>query len=121
MTTVEPFEVREPLILFSVRRTFRVGVDPYEATRFAWKIDVRIAQRYGLVLAHVGEAVVGAFRPDEWLEATSENFPGREPEPGRRGFVGSRAEPEVWDYYVQRRVPEDLRSYGAFRYCDPGQ
>ncbi|MCY4455452.1 MAG: hypothetical protein OXC56_03965 [Chloroflexi bacterium] len=120
MTTAEPFEVREPLILFSVRRTFRPGVDPYEATRFAWKIRVDRARRYGLVLARVGETVVGAFRPDEWLEATSENFPGRESEPDRWGFVGNRAEPEVWDYYVQRRVPEDLISYSPFRYCNMG-
>ena len=115
----EPFEVREPLLIFSIRRTFRLGVDPYEATRFAWKINVGTARRYGLVLARVGDSVVGAFRPDEWLEATSENFPGRVSEPDRWGFVGSPAEPEVWDYYVQRRVPEDLLSYGPFRYCDP--
>jgi uncharacterized protein len=32
--------------------------------------------------------IVGAFVAADWLEATSEHFPDREPVAGRFGFVG---------------------------------
>ena len=119
----EPFDVREPLILLSLGRSYGSGVDPYEAARFAWKIDGDRAGRYGLVLAHSRGLVVGAFRPERWLPATRENFPGRDTHPGRWGFVGEPAEPETADYYVGRRVPDRFRPRGAgnpIRYCEPG-
>ena len=120
----EPFEVREPLILVSIGQTYRDGADVYELARFAWKVTAERARRYDLVLAQSGGIVRGAFRPDEWLAATSENFPGRGDEPGRWGFVGRDAEPEVAGYYIGKRVPERYRPRGAanpVRYCDPEQ
>ena len=120
--TAEPFEVREPLMLFSIGRSCGGTGDGYEEARFAWRIDPERARRHGLVLAHCRGTVVGAFRPDEWLEATSENFPGRSTEPGRRGFDGRPAEPEIEDLYVGRSVPDRLRRRGAanpVRYCEP--
>ena len=35
MGNAEPFDVREPLILLSLGRSYGSGVDPYEAARFA--------------------------------------------------------------------------------------
>ena len=64
MENTEPFDVREPLILLSLGRSHQRGVNPYEAARFAWKIDRARAGRYGLVLAHSRGIVVGAFRPE---------------------------------------------------------
>lgn len=121
MTAAEPFEVREPLLLISIAQTYREGEDPYRAVQYAWKINVDRARRYGLVLARVGAEVVGAYRPYEWLEATRENFPSREPHPGRWGFYGREAELPVWAYYVGRQVPDDLplSRGGPIRYCDP--
>lgn len=119
----EAFEVREPLMLVSVGQTYGDGVDAYEAARYAWRVDPRRARRYDLLLAHSGGLVVGAFRPDEWLPATSTHFPGRGDIPGRWGFIGHEAEPDVRDYYVGTRVPDRYRSRGAanpVRYCDPG-
>ena len=81
------------------------------------------AKSYDLVLARVGALVVGAYRPDEWLWGTKENFPldgGRFPK--RIGFRGKQAEAEVWERYVHRRVPAMYRKRGAqtaFRYLDP--
>lgn len=119
MSTAEPFEVGEPLLLISVAQTYKEGETPYHAVQYAWKVDVERARCYNLVLARVGAQVVGAYRPYEWLEATRENFPSRKPHPGRWGFYGREAEPEVWDYYVGRRVPAHLRtSQGPIRYCD---
>ena len=63
-----------------------------------------------------------AFRPERWLPATRENFPGRDTHPGRWGFVGEPAEPETEDYYVGRRVPDRFRPRGVanpVRYCEP--
>ena len=122
MEDTEPFDVRAPLILLSLGRSHQRGVNPYEAARFAWKIDRARAGRYGLVLAHSRGIVVGAFRPERWLPATRENFPGRDTHPGRWGFVGEPAEPETEDYYVGRRVPDRFRPRGAanpVRYCEP--
>lgn len=40
--------------------------------------------------------------------------------PGFHGFVGEEAEPEVWDYYVKKRVPKHFqRSQNAVRYLEP--
>ena len=117
----EPFEVREPLMLVSIGQSYSGTGDGYEEARFAWRIDPGRARRYELVLAHCRGIVVGAFRPDEWLEATGENFPGRGTEPGRWGFCGRPAEPEIEDLYVGRSVPDRLRPRGAanpVRYCD---
>ncbi len=121
MTTAEPFEVREPLLLISIAQTHIEGEDPYHAVQYAWKVNVERARRYGLVLARVGTTIVGAYRPDEWLEATRENFPSRNPHPDRWGFYGREAELAVWDYYVGRRVPDDLplSRGGPIKYCDP--
>lgn len=115
----EPFEIREPLMLVSVARTYREGADVYEIARYAWKVDVARARRYDLVLAYAGGVVVGAFRPDEWLPATREHFPDKGDDPGRSGFTGRDAEAETWGYYVGSSVPDGLRGRSAFRYCDP--
>lgn len=120
MTTAETFEVCEPLLLISIAQTHKAGQGPYHAVQYAWKVDVERARRYNLVLARVGAEVVGAYRPYEWLEATRANFPSRTPHLGRWGFYGREAEAEVWDYYVERRVPSRLRrGQGPIRYCDP--
>ncbi|MCY4113878.1 MAG: hypothetical protein OXG33_08070 [Chloroflexi bacterium] len=121
MTIAEPFEVREPLLLISIAQTHGEGQDPYHAVQYAWKVDVERARRCNLVLARVGAKVVGAYRPYEWLEATRENFPSREPHSGRWGFYGREAELAVWQYYRKRQVPAHLRtSRGSpIRYSEP--
>ena len=70
--------------------------------------------------------VVGAFRPEgPWIDATKENFPEllTEDIPGKRGFNGGRAENEVWEQYVGKRVPTRYQKKGAanpVRYYDKG-
>ena len=119
----EPFEVTEPLILISIGDSYYSRND-YDAVRSVWKINVNRAKNYKLVLGHVRGLVVCAYRPEKWLEARRDNFPGllAGDVPGRRGFVGERAESIVWDYYVRKRVPERYRRRGAanpVRFCDP--
>ncbi|MEX2093042.1 MAG: hypothetical protein WD971_10220, partial [Pirellulales bacterium] len=71
----------------------------------AEKANVVLATRHGLI--------VEAFVLCKWLAATSENFPGREPSPGRWGFIGNVAPPEIRKRYVGKRVPDEFRKKGA--------
>ena len=119
----EPFDARHRLLLVSVGLRLSDDVmDIYEAARYAWKVARSSVESCEFVLAHNDGIVIGAFRWDEWIEATSENFPGRDPVPGRLGFRGGPAAPEAWDYYVGTHVPDRYRSRGAanpIRYCEP--
>ena len=117
------FEVKEPLMLISIGRTYYER-PVYDAVRTAWRINKNKVQSYKLVLANLRGLVVGAFRPEQWLPATIENFPGIETRnhPGRHGFIGHEAEPEVRNYYLRKRVPARYRRRGAqssVRYCHP--
>ena len=101
--------------------------DPYDAVRYAWKVNLNRVERYELVLARLRGMVVGAYRPTKWLPATRENFSDLAQHyndvvdlPHLHGFVGERAEPDVWDYYVRKRVPKRfLRSQNAIRFLKP--
>ena len=125
---VEPFEVKEPLILIYVGRYLYLRDDPYYAVHCAWKVNRNKANSYKLVVAHANGLVVGAYRPNgEWIPATRENFPGRVEEdfvnpatgsPTRWGFVGYPAN-DVWHQYVGKRVPEEYKgAQNPIRYCD---
>ena len=118
----ETFVVKEPLILISIGRSYEER-GPYDAVRGVWQINRTRATKYELVLGHVSGLVVCAYRPTKWLAATAGDFPyDLDPDPRRSGFDGHRAEDEVWNYYVHKRVPEAYKVKGArtpFRYCDP--
>lgn len=122
----EEFEVKEPLLVITVNRSF-YELPVYDAVRYAWGVNVDKARQYGLVLANLRGLVVGAFRPTAWHPATREYFPellahygSTTDHPKLYGFDGEPAEPEVWDYYVRKRVPGKYRgSQISFRYCHP--
>ena len=81
----------------------------YEATRFAWKLSQKRAKEAEVVLASEKGIIRGAFIPEKWMEATSDNFPGRPDRPGRLGFVGKEAPQEICRAYVGLRVPDEYR------------
>jgi hypothetical protein len=108
----EPAEFADRALLISVNRS-AAEASLYEATRYAWKISLPKAKRAEVVLPTRQGLIVGAFFATQWLEATAENFPGREPRPGRFGFVGTEASKEMKDRYVGRRVPDDYRKPGS--------
>jgi uncharacterized protein len=85
----------------------------YEATRYAWKISRPRAIEADVILPRVQGLIVGAFIADDWLPATSQNFPGREDVPGRLGFVGHEAPAEILELYKNKRVPDEYRKAGA--------
>ncbi|MDE2940581.1 MAG: hypothetical protein OXR67_16930 [Chloroflexota bacterium] len=121
----EEFVVGEPLLLISIGRTYYER-SPYDAVRYAWKVNLNRVKRYKLVLAQVRGLVVGAYRPARWLPASRENFPdlaSRHNIPDisdRHGFVGKDAEPEILRQYVNKRVPQRYRgSQNGLRYLKP--
>ena len=85
----------------------------YDATRYAWKIDAKKAQRAEIVVAVRYALIIAVFVADKWLPATTENFPGREPVPGRFGFIGSEAPDNIRRMYIAKRLPDEYRKQGA--------
>lgn len=85
----------------------------YEAVRHAWRLDPKKARKAKLVLALQHGLVIGVFAPEIWLEATSENFPGREAREGRWGFVGHEAPDSIKKMYLRKRLPDSMRKRGA--------
>ena len=81
----------------------------YEAVRYAWRLSEERAKNAEVVLAVEKGVIRGAFVPEVWMEATSENFPGRQDCPGRLGFVGHEAPREIQNRYVGCQVPGDYR------------
>ena len=116
----EEFEVREPLLLVTISKG--LSDDPeevYHAARFAWTVSLPGVEGRKLVLAQSGGIVVGAFRWDNWLEGTRENFPDLGDEPKRWGFRGRWADSAERDSYVGKRVPSRYRGWRPWWYCDP--
>ena len=89
----EPLVPKEDLILIFVGRALEEKRSIYNATRAAWRMNKSKAEKYRLVLAYDSNGlVVGAFRPDKWMQATKANFDFlQEDEPNRIGFSGKEA------------------------------
>ena len=123
----EEFQVGEHLMLISIGVYYYRREDPYDAVRYAWRVNLSRVGQYKLVLARLRGMVVGAYRPARWIPATRENFSDLAKRyndvmdvPSLHGFVGARAE-DVWNDYVWKRVPKRfLRSRYALRYLNPG-
>ena len=99
-------------LLISVNRS-AADAPLYEATRYAWKINLAKARQADVVLATRQGLIVGAFVVSQWLAATTENFPGREPIPDRFGFIGWEAPEALRAPYVGKRVPDQYRKPGS--------
>jgi len=108
----EPAVFRHKALLISVNRS-ATETSLYEATRYAWKISKSKAEQAEIVLATRQGEIVGAFIVRRWLEATAENFPGRDTALGRFGFEGEEAPDDVKRLYVGKRVPDEYRKPGA--------
>jgi hypothetical protein len=107
-----PARFHHKALLIGVNRS-ATEASLYEATRYAWRLDVAKARRAEVILPTVQGLIVGAFVADEWLSATSENFTGRESVEGRFGFVGRAAPAAIHDLYVGRSVLLEFRKRGA--------
>lgn len=108
----EPAVFQHKALLISVNRS-ATETSLYEATRYAWKIKKSTAEQAEIVLATRQGEIVGAFIAHRWLAATTENFPGRDPVPGRFGFEGEETPEDIKKLYVGKRVPDEYRKPGA--------
>jgi len=99
-------------LLISVNRS-AADAPLYEATRYAWKISRAKAKQAEVILSTRQGIIVGSFVASEWLEATKENFPGREAVPGRYGFIGTEAPEQFKKLYNDKRVPDEYRKPGS--------
>lgn len=108
----EPAKFHHKAVLISVNRSASER-SLYEAVRYAWKMRMSKAKQAEVVLATRQGLIVGAFVADEWLEATAASFPGHSDRPGRIGFVGHEAPPEIAKLYIDKRVPDEYRKQGA--------
>lgn len=108
----EPAVFQHKALLINVNRSSAEN-DLYEATRYAWKISATKAAKAEVVLSAVQGLIVGAFVADRWLPATPDNFPGKPEVPGRLGFIGREAPPELGSLYIGKKVPDHLRKPGA--------
>lgn len=111
----EEFVVERPLLLISVGKYDPRGEKSlYDQVRGCWALTEKHARRASLVLGHQRGLVKAAFMPVRWVPATVENFPWLEhDDPGRIGFIGHEAAPEVADLYLRKRVPAVFRQKGA--------
>jgi len=107
-----PAVFKHKVLLISVNKSAE-QTSLYEATRYAWKVSKSKAKQAEVILATVQGLIKRAFIADDWLEATAENFPGREDAPGRYGFRGREAPTEIQEQYVGKRVPDQFRKPGA--------
>lgn len=110
--SAEPAVFQHKALLISVNRS-ATETSLYDATRYAWKISKSKAKLAEVILATLQGLIVGAFVADDWLDATSANFPGRDGVPGRFGFVGREAPADIKKLYVGKRVPDEYRKRGA--------
>ena len=85
----------------------------YEAARYAWKISPAKADWAEVVLALCQGLIVAVFEAVRRLPAAEENFLGREPLPGRYGFVEKEAGDEFRHLYVGKHIPDEYRKQGA--------
>ncbi len=108
----QPAAFNHKALLINVNRS-ATETSLYEATRYAWIISKSKAMEAEVVLATRLGLIIGAFIADDWLDATTANFPGREDVPGRLGFVGDEACADIRYLYVGKRVPDKYRKRGA--------
>jgi len=108
----EPAVFKHRTMLISVNR-FAADASLYEATRYAWKVSLPKAKHAEVILPTRQGLIVGAFVASQWLEATAENFPGRESRSGRFGFVGTEALDSIKCLYIGKRVPDEYRKPGS--------
>ncbi len=86
----------------------------YDATRFAWKLNLTKVNKADFVLAVNEGIIVGVFVPTEWKAATISNFPEFYMDrPERYGFVGYDADESIKKLYLHKRVPANYRKKGA--------
>jgi hypothetical protein len=86
----------------------------YDATRFAWRLDVKRAKRAEYILAVEKGIVVGVFVAKSWHKADKDNFPEFTTDNSKRfGFIGEQASEAIQEFYIRKKIPKKFREQGA--------
>ena len=89
------------------------GGDVYEAVRASWKINLKKANQYPYVLAVKYGLVVGVYQINKngWKKTAEDG--------DRAYFDGKKAPDEIWNFFIDKRIPERYRKrQNPISYCD---
>lgn len=85
----------------------------YDATRYAWRVDLNKAEKADYVLSSDRGKIVGIFKPTKWMDAKVSEFPFAVSDmEGRYGFEGDEVTGELREKYLNTKVPKIYRSTG---------
>lgn len=102
-------EINHKVIMININRSI-TDKDVYDCVRFAWKMDKNKAEQAEYVLALEKGIIVGVFKPTEWHLARKQYFPEFTEHTNKRlGFIGEKAEKEVEEMYIRKRLPEQFQ------------
>ncbi len=118
----EMVEINDKAVIISINKS-ALEKSIYDATRFAWKININEACKAEFIIATVQGIIKGVFIAHEWKEATAANFPelklidediyDESIRLKRFGFIGESASKEILDKYINKRIPDKFRKKGA--------
>lgn len=109
----EEVEFKHKVLMITINSSI-LNKSIYDATRFAWRLDVNRAKRAEYILALEKGIVVGVFVAKKWLRANQENFPGFTTNNSKRfGFIGEEANDEIQQLYMRKKIPKKFREKGA--------
>jgi len=86
--------------------------------QYAWRIKKPSIESIPYVFAVANGIVRGVYKVDHWLESTDNEWVNiigidkNDLTPGRYGFTGSIAPIEIWECFVNTRLPETV-SFGS--------
>jgi uncharacterized protein len=101
------------VVMIIINRSIETN-DIYNATRFAWKINRKKAEKADYILSIKQGIIVGVYIAKEWKAATIENFPEfHKTVDGRFAFTGVEATKDIKDLYMIKRIPVSYRKKGA--------
>jgi len=111
--TAEEVKFEHKVVMITINRSI-YNLDIYDATRYAWRIDNKRAEKADYVLSVEKGIVVGVFKVFEWKLASLNHFPEFSSHTDKRyGFIGEDANPEIKNLYLRKRIPSEFRKRGA--------
>ena len=81
----------------------------YEATHFSWCVNPAVAQKYQYVLSVTNGIVCEVYKVHEWHYCFGTC--------GRAEFTGEKAEENIRNLFVNKRIPAKYRKRGQAHPC----
>ncbi len=104
-------DIKHKVVMININRTMTEAQRSiYDSVRFAWKMNGEKAKQAEYVLAMEKGIIVGVFKPVEWHLARKQYFPEFTNHTNKRwGFIGEKAEEEIYKMYIDKRLPEQFQ------------